>query len=312
MRELKIVLVLAVVFAPAVLLLAQSLPSGVHTHLDASDPLNNGGNTAGLEGTTVATWTDISGNARAFSAIGDPTWSATSGPNGSPAFTFPSGTGQYYDSDDPAGTWSFINNGGGFSAFVVAEQGPEELMCFACTADFSTAGLGWSFAIDARNRVGDFGNLSSFVGGVQGTGIATTSSQFGPLGETDVRNAPHIFHTVWGGDGQNINVGADGVILHDVAPKQNGIDSDPIATMRLGEFHNIPFSMAGTISELLLFDSALSEEEVMDVGLLLADKYDLTFVPEPATLGLFVLGALSILNRRRSAADAKLRVTSAE
>ena len=82
MRELKIVLVLAVVVAPAASLLAQSLPSGVHTHLDASDPLNNGGNTAGLEGTTVATWTDISGNARAFSAIGDPTWSATSGPNG--------------------------------------------------------------------------------------------------------------------------------------------------------------------------------------------------------------------------------------
>ncbi len=55
------------------------------------------------------------------------------------------------------------------------------------------------------------------------------------------------------------------------------------------------------IAELLIYNRALSDEELEDVGYYLQAKWGVnsTFVPEPATVGLLTLGGVLILVRRR-------------
>ena len=72
-----------------------------------------------------------------------------------------------------------------------------------------------------------------------------------------------------------------------------------VAPLTLGGYPTGSSPYDGEMAEMIVFDRVLTGAEIDEVAGYLADRYDIAYIPEPATLSVLCLGALGIVRRKK-------------
>lgn len=289
---------MGVVLAGTASAAASTLPvnGGLQLWLDASDNttvFDENGLTPSQAGFTgiVSTWRDKSTTgATATSAGVDPASYSATGLNGMPTIGFSgggavAGNGSYFLIDfstvTAAETILIVSR--------MADDGNNRGPWVGNGQSFSSHGVPGSLFIDANRYF--LGTSNGLFGGVANP----TPTDPAVFVETRSNNVAEIFE-----DGVQVGRGF-------AAPGTIGINS-------IGFFDFPPGGRTffGDISEILIYDRALSDDELNDVGFYLGDKYDVDTsyepppapIPLPSALPLFLaaLAAIGGLAKRRGRA----------
>ena len=224
--------------------------TGLQLWLDAKDPYNN--STIPVSNTAITTWSDKSGNARNATGVNNPLYN-----NGT--VNFSTANNQYlYGSVPITGTT--------MSVFIVATS------VTASTAPYAARIIGFSNGMGTNdfNNTGFFGFLRQ------------NNTGFGPYRNgTYINNNPPSYNTnyLWecwfDGTNEYASVGGGGVVVQQSAASAG---SFAITTYAVGSNTNTgdgPGYMNGSISEVLVFNTALSISDRQSVEGYLAWKWSL-------------------------------------
>ena len=239
----------------------------------------------------VSVWPDSSpnGNDAVQSNVADqPLWSAATTVFGfMPTLTF---TGEYsYNAGDGFTTTNVVPGGDDLTVFVALDvtvnNGERGIL-----RDFDNTNGGF-FLLDSKNANEDiytFGTRTATPGNIQVLGGSTLPGE-----------GVNIMTLL--ADGTNNSIFVDGVFESSTANAVPVGTSLEVLKIAKG-FGDMDFF--GSIAEILIYNRALNDVEMNQVGFYLEDKYSLDTayigpIPEPATLVVLSLGGLVMLRRRR-------------
>ena len=290
----------AVVLACAATSQASPVTSGLVLWLDANDLDGDGSaegtGESGLTGSAVNTWDDKSTNdndVTQATATNQPAYDTAGGLNGKPLVRF-DGTDDHLFRTDALG----ITGNPAITVFIVATNVTD-----GGTQDIRFVQLGGDGSVDPSGKTIAFSNDSSWRFNNGNRVFANDPMDDG---------SPHI--GVW-----RVAAGLD----YDVAGREFFLDSNTPATRtdgamngsldapneatsvggkwvkNYGSLASPTEFLPGDIAEILIYNRKLNDTEMTQVGLYLGDKWGVNYVPEPATLGLLVLGGGVLLVRRR-------------
>ena len=283
---------------------ATTLPvtSGLILHLDASDPLNNGGTSLPGNGTSPTNWLDTSaaGNSTNFK-VSDPNWFADGGAawNNKPVFRFDGNDGYRITAGDfntdPLGLHGVAS---GLTIITVINPqgnsvgGSNRWFGQTTARAFGHQGTPTGEALGVAHNSADISESVSSTSGISGVStthiLASTHSRF--LRE---------FYFDGSLEGSNTTDWGATTTLDTPSPKGVGAYGNT-GSGTLNQFYN------GDLAEVIVFNRALSNSELNLVGFFLQEKYSvngqfaLPPVPEPSTGLLMMFGIATISLQRRS------------
>ena len=333
-KTFRVLLVVAIalygLFVPLAEKSAATGPGDVDTGLllwlDASDPDNDdNSNNNPADGTAVTTWSDKSGNsndATRASSDGTPIYVTSSNINNIPAFRFNNPYTQYHSDDgttpswDPTCEYDLDPNTNGcqwdesFAGQVFEVSGVDirattrpDITVFA-VYKVSNASNGNLFGVWGQdNGAWDrFFIASGFQGaenGVVGLGPTEGGYRIDGAGNGTTR----LVTTVYDGNtssGSNSGAADASKVYFDGALVEEFTDSTHI-TDASGAFHigndGDDSWFNGDIAEIIIYDRVLSDSEITDVSVYLADKYGVILAPTVTTnAATSITGTTATLN----------------
>lgn len=280
---------------------ASMLPvtSGLVLHLNANDPLDNGGGTLPGSGTKVATWFDTSASgfdATQATVNRQPTFQPNANGAGKHALRFDGSATP--DLGDYLSLGTAVGKLANSTIFVVAMKTSLATSGFALGST-SSDGAG-------VNAWASFGSRSSAAGKLEyffSDSVITPGSDYSRGTTTNVVLANNTFalmaETYASGDtlpNIYINGGASqSITTIDTGDTANNGTAYEMSIGRFGAYNPAGFYWGGDISQVVIYNRVLTTQERADVS-----SY-LMLLPEPASLTLLALGGAMVLGRKRRA-----------
>ena len=301
-RSLSTLLAAVILSHACALSHATTLPvtSGFVLHLNASDPLNNGGGPLPGNGTSPTNWLDTSaaGNSSNFKN-GAPLWIADGGPalNNRPVFRFDGIDDAYRITGGDFNTDPLGLHGVATAATIITVINPKGNNVDGADRWFGhTNGRAFGHQGGASGEAQGIAHNSTNIGeSISSTTLVDNSTDTHILVSTHSRLLREIFFdgVLEGTDTTDWGLGAT---LDTPSPKGIGAYGSS-GSGSLSQFY------AGDLAEVIVFNRALSFAEINQIGYQLQQKYgvDGAFyaVPEPGTIGLLLLGLVGCTQTRR-------------
>lgn len=249
-----------------------------------------------LDEGTVTAWADKSSNEASYTAAGTP--SAINGPtlntsgiNGLPSVNFAGSQGLISDT-----RLNFMHNGTGFTSFFVYEvnsQAANHYHPLFHTGGLTQSGVGILMRVHQLSG-GDSYNFFLSRGASPQMAVSPGGTTL-ELGASVVQqdysySAGTNSTTVWQ-DGDALGTSTNSTVV----PSSSTSSDLPSIGYHISHTPD-NFTLYGQISEMLIYEGALSEAQQQQVGFYLAQKYDLStsYIPEPAPMA-FAFAALALL-----------------
>jgi len=276
-----------VLFCDASVLHASALPvtSGLILHLDANDPLDNGGSSLPADNAVVGTWFDTSASGFNGTASGSqrPTFKLNA-VNGLPAFRFDG-------SDDYFTLGTQLGRPASYSIFLVLVNANDAVNSAPFSSNNSGGAQPSGWGVYA-NLAGQNGRLFYDFGDDSVGSAGTTNNVVMATGAIAI-----LTQTYTPGD-NFVRVYADSVLQattpSSTAATSVGTTAYELTVGRLGAYASSGFYFPGDIAQVIVYDHTLSAGDRNAVG----DYLHALYVPEPASLVLLTLGAAACLRRR--------------
>jgi len=301
----------AALLGSAALLHAAPVVPNLVYHLDASDPLDNGGSSLPSDNTGVTTWANIAAGSSlpdATAPSGAPTWLASAGPNSTPVFRLSNGGAAYFKSTTTNG-FDFLHNGSNHTVFIVfrtALADPYLSVVLDSGVANTFGAVGYAMAHDDREDIGSDATLAGGIGNGTDSVVRYSSFFSGPM--PDGVTPPATWKLVSTAHNANLPDGSaptpEMIISVNAYPVFTAVPglahsgaSGTGGGLTIGAAYSGAFLLDGYVSELMIYDRRLNAVEQVAVNDYLMTKYAL---PEPTSMALLLAGGSLLAMRRRA------------